>query len=53
MLLGKQNYKMYGCYVRNSVLPFEEALDVEFKGHRDFSLHTPVQLGIVQMATSV
>ena len=28
---------MNGCYIRNSILPFEEALDVEFKGHRDFS----------------
>ena len=26
---------MNGCYIRNSILPFEEALDVEFKGHRD------------------
>jgi len=28
---------MAGCYIRGSILPFEEALDVEFKGHRDFS----------------
>lgn len=36
---------MEGCYLRHEVVPFEEALDVEFKGHRDFSLHNLTMWG--------
>ena len=43
---------MEGCYLRHDVVPFEEAVDVEFKGHRDKKVKISIvtkKLGILSI----